>query len=177
MYSTKTWGQLLKLAEIYKILLHCMRRDFHRQEMLKWRNLLCHSLLIRSDKQPDTCGISPWLTKSIVGAEHLKMERKQGKQSFVCAAGVANSSCSSWPAEDVLMWESHDGHCPSVGDFNPEPGRLTGGAGCGIQDFCENSLGDVMFLCSTEITSEMHLQAASKDAHLMLFKWHSNHLL
>lgn len=38
MYSTKIWGQLLKLAEMYKVLLHCLHGErFSQAEDLKMK--------------------------------------------------------------------------------------------------------------------------------------------
>lgn len=110
-------------------------------------------------------------------------EEARGAIICLCCSGVVYSSCSSWPTEDVLMWGITWLRLSFCVRFKPwalhcEPGCLTGVAVCGIQHFYENSLEDVtLFFVQHRITSEMNLQAASKDAHLMLFKWHSNHLL
>lgn len=151
----KIWGQLLKSAEMYEILLLCLHGGrFHRQKILKQRKLLCHSLLITSDEQPDTSAVSPGLTKSVVGTNIRRWRgNKESNNLFVLLWSY------EFQLQYLTCWGCSDVSNDTIGDscvrFNPwalhsEPWYLTGVAVCGIQYFCENSLEDVTFSCSTE---------------------------
>lgn len=130
-----------------------MGRDFHRQKILKWRNLLCHPLLITSDEQPDTSAISPWVTKSLVrGWTSEDGEEARKEIISLCALVLLIPAAVADLLRVFWCEESQDWDCPFVEDLNPElyPWALVFNRCVEFSIFVK-SLEDVTFLCSTEL--------------------------